>query len=188
MTIALYSPNWHRAVIKLMGEISGEHHFENLGQLAARPNVVMLLSYERDDELAGFAQGRLLAPGTLREHLENRIGDIPAEIEEADQAGALGVIETVAVAVDHRRRGIARSLLEILHDKLIGMGADKLVITFKRGPSASSVDGLMNRLGFAPWTRVPSYWKERCENREFVCVDWNGTCNCEAALYSKKVL
>ncbi len=188
MKTILYTPDWHGAVLELMAEISGEHHFVNLGQLAKNPNVTMLLSYENDDELAGFTQGRLLPAGGLRDHLEHRIGKISPEIDEADQAGALGVIETVAVGPGFRRRGIARNLLEILHDKLIGAGADKLIITFKRGPSASSVDGLMTKLGFTPWTRLPSYWKERCENREFVCVDWDGSCKCEAALYRKTVL
>ena len=188
MKIELYTPHWHREVLKLMANLSGEHHSVNLGQLAAQPNVVLLLSYENEKELAGFTQGRLFSPGGLREHLEYRIGEISPEIDQADRDGVLGVIETVAVAPAFRRRGIARKLLEILHDKLIGMGADKLIITFKRGPSASNVDGLMTQFGFAPWTRLPSYWKERCENRGFLCVDWDGTCKCEASLYHKTVL
>jgi GNAT superfamily N-acetyltransferase len=188
MMMEQYTPHWHRAVLQLMTEVSGEHHFVDLGQLAKQSNVIMLLSCENDTDLAGFTQGRLLPLGGLREHLEHRIGDISSEIEEADQAGALGVIETIAVAPEYRRRRIAQNLLEALHDKLVGIGADKLIITFKRGPSATNVDNLMTRLGFAPWTRLPSYWKDRCDKREFVCVDWDGSCKCEAALYSKKVL
>lgn len=171
-----------------MAEVSGEHHFVNLGQLATRPNVVLLVSYENETELAGFTQGRLLPSDGLREHLEHRINDVTPEIDKADQDGALGVIETIAVSPAHRRRGIARKLLGILHDKLIGLGAGKLIITFKRGPSATNIDGLMTRLGFEPWIRLPSYWKDRCEKREFVCVDWDQACKCEAALFRKTVL
>lgn len=188
MQVELYTPYWHSAVLRLTGEVFGERYFANPGQLVSKPDSVMLVGVEDNEEVVGFAQGQLLPKGGLRDHLEQRIGDLPQEIDQADAEGALGVIEVIAVAPAHRRKGIAQRLLEILHDKLIGLGADKLIITFKRGPSASDVDGLMARLGFAPWTRLPTYWKDRCESGEFKCVDWDGSCKCEASLYHKTVL
>lgn len=188
MQVELYTPYWHSEVLRLTGQVFGEGYFVNPGQLVTKPDSVMLVSHEDDQTAIGFAQGRLLPKASLRDHLERRITDVPPEIDRADREGALGVIEVIAVAPSHRQQGIGQSLLEILHDKLIGLGADKLIITFKRGPTASNVDGLMSRLGFTPWTRLPSYWKERCESGDFKCVDWDGSCKCEASLYHKTVL
>jgi hypothetical protein len=60
-------------------------------------------------------------------------------------------------------------------------------VTFKRGPRADPVDGIMERLGFRLWTRLPSFWRERCESGEFKCVDRHNGCICEAMLYRKEV-
>ena len=54
-------------------------------------------------------------------------------------------------------------------------------------PSASRVDGLMKKLGFDPWTRLPSYWQTECDAGEFKCVDRTDHCTCEALLYRKSV-
>ncbi|MGI9452595.1 MAG: hypothetical protein ACR2QH_18425 [Geminicoccaceae bacterium] len=44
--------------------------------------------------------------------------------------------------------GIGAKLLRAMLDALVGDGADKLIVTFKRGASAANVDKLMSKLGF----------------------------------------
>ena len=93
----------------------------------------------------------------------------------------------VAVAATHRRQGIGFTLLRATHDALVGIGADKLLVTFKRGPKAAEVDGIMRRLGFSLWRKQPSYWREQCNRGEFKCVDRQDRCVCEAMLFRKAV-
>lgn len=186
MNIEKYTPRWHSEVIRLADGIFGEGYFDRPGDIATQPGSVMLVSQE-DEKLIGFAQGQVLPRDGLREYVDRRVTELPAEIAEADASGVLGAIQAVAVDPDYRRRGIARKLLGVLHDSLVGLGADKLIITFRRGPSASSVAGLMASLGFEPWLRLPTYWQSRCDSGAFKCIDRHDRCTCEAEFYRKKV-
>jgi GNAT superfamily N-acetyltransferase len=188
MIIADYSPRWHDDVVKLADRVFGEGYFPRPWDAAKEAGATMLVCHEQDDRaLLGFAQGRVLPRGSLGDYLEHRIADIPRDIADADARGVLGVLNTVAVAPEQRRRGIGTKLLRAIHDALIGQGADKLIVTFKRGPSASRVEGVMSRLGFAPWTRLPTYWQQRCDRGDFKCNDRRATCTCEALMFRKAV-
>lgn len=187
MRIELYSPRWRRDVIRLADDVFGEGYFARSRELAERPGSIMLVSQENDETLLGFTQGRLLPQGGLEDHLEERVPDIPPDIAEADRKGVLGVIQAVAVAPPARGQGIASKLLLLLHDRLVGLGADKLFITFKRGQNAARVDGIMERLGFEHWKTLPSYWQGQCDAGDFKCADRGDRCTCEALLYRKAV-
>jgi len=187
MRIETYSPRWHSAVIELADKVFGEGYFANPWELSAGPDSIMLVAQEANATLLGFAQGQVLPRRALQAHLDNQVRDIPEEIAQADATGALGVIEAVAVSPDQRRKGTGKALLLVLHDRLIGHGADKLIVTFKRGRSAAQVAGLMRDLEFEEWIRLPSYWKAACDSGEFHCIDRRNGCACEALLYRKSV-
>ncbi|MEX2495890.1 MAG: GNAT family N-acetyltransferase [Woeseia sp.] len=187
MRFEIYSPRWQSDVARLANEVFGDGYFVRPSEIAVDPGSIVLISHENDDVLLGFAQGRLLPPEGLVEHLERRVSKVPTDIADADSKGALGAIQAIAVAPEWRGRRIGTTLIEILHDRLIGLGADKLIITFKRGPREFSVDGMMTKLGFDIWERLPSYWQARCEGGEFHCIDRHNGCTCEALLYRKAV-
>ncbi len=187
MRIEKYAPRWHSKVIQLANQVFGEGYFASPWEIATEPGSVMLVAHDAGVTLLGFAQGRVLPRSALRDYLEQRVTDIPPEIEAADAIGALGAIHAVAVAQNQRRQGIGKKLLLALHNGLIGHGADKLIVTFKRGPSAARVDSLMGKLGFDEWMRLPSYWQESCDRGEFNCVDRRDGCTCEAVFYRKSV-
>jgi GNAT superfamily N-acetyltransferase len=187
MRIERYAPTWHSKVIDLAKEAFGEGYFSKPGEIAGDPDTIMLVSNETDGSLLGLVQGRLLPENALAEYLEHKVSDVPDEVAAADRDGALGVIEIVAVAESQRGTGLGTRLISSMHDALIGHGADKLIVSFKHGPSASRVDGLMKKLGFEPWTRLPSYWQAECDAGEFKCVDRTDHCTCEALLYRKSV-
>src|SRR5690606_33228979 len=157
------SPRWQSDVVRLASEVFGEGYFARPSEIAAEPGSLVLVSHENDEILLGFAQGRLLPQGGLAEYLERRLAAIPADIADAASKGARVPIPLMAPAPGWRGRRIGAPLIAVLHDRLSGLGADKLIITFRRGPRASSVDGMMSRLGFSIWERLPSYWQARCE-------------------------
>ena len=185
--IEIFSPRWRADVQQLADQIFGEGFFAERIELAKDPNALLLVSQERDQALLGFAFGQLWPQGALRELLEPLSMPIPTELADADENGVLGAIQGVAVASEHRKRGIATTLLRVLHDRLVGLGADKLIVIFKRGPSASPVDTVMGKVGFEPWTSIPSYWQGDCDAGSFACVDRQASCACEALLYRKAV-
>lgn len=187
MHFDLYSPRWHSDVIRLANEVFGDGYFRRPSEIAAEPGSVLFISQENDEKLLGFAQGRVLPQGGLADHLEGHAIDISPDIAAADDEGALGVIQAIAVALESRQHGCGTKLVALLHDRLIGLGADKLIISFKRGPRAPHVDGMMSKLGFEIWHRLPSYWQERCDAGEFRCVDRQDRCTCEALLYRKTI-
>ncbi len=187
MHFDLYSPRWHSDAIRLANDVFGDGYFVRPSEIAAEPGSVILIGQENNEMLLCFAQGQVLPQGGLQDHLEGHMADISPDIADADRKGALGVIQAIAVAPECRRRGYGTKLVALLHDRLIGMGADKLIITFKRGPRAPHVDGMMTKLGFEIWQRLPSYWQERCDAGDFRCIDRQNSCTCEALLYRKTI-
>ena len=187
MRIEKYAARWHEAVIALGNEVFGPGYFSEPWESATEPGAAMFIAADGDRQLLGFTHGRVLPQGGLDAFLEGKVRDIPADIAEADAKGVLGAIQAVAVAPAHRRRGVGVKLLTAVHDTLVGEGADKLIVAFKRGPTATPVDALMHKLGFDLWTRVPSYWQAKCDGGEFRCVDRHDRCACTAVLYRKPV-
>lgn len=187
MWIERYKPRWHSQVIQLAKTVFGEGYFTEPWLQTRQQASVMYVACGDEASLYGFAHGRILPKNALRAYLGPEVGDFPPDIREADAAGNLAIIEVVAVAAEHRRQGIGFTLLRATHDALVGVGADKLLVTFKRGPRASDVEGIMRRLGFTLWRKQPSYWREQCNRGEFKCVDRQDQCVCEAMLFRKAV-
>lgn len=187
MYFDLYTPRWHSDVVRLADKVFGEGYFVRPSEIAAEPGSVIFIGQEKDEMLLGFAQGRVLPQGGLQDHMGGHVADISSEIIDADEEGALGVIQAIAVAPECRRCGYGTKLVALLHDRLIGLGADKMIVTFKRGPSAPHVDGMMGKLGFEIWQRLPSNWQERCDAGDFRWIDRQNSCTCEALLYRKTI-
>jgi GNAT superfamily N-acetyltransferase len=187
MRIEEYSPRWQEQVSTLADRVLGTGFFESPAQIARDALSCVFVAIEDNDEVAGFVRGRLLPKGGLDDFLEHKLPDIPKDLQAADAEGALGVIQTIVVAPEHRGKGLGTRLLQVVHDKVIGRGADKLIVTFKRESRAANVDRLMEKLGFEFWLRLETYWKRRCDLGEFVCVDRGDACTCEAVFYRKKV-
>jgi GNAT superfamily N-acetyltransferase len=187
MRIAEYGAENRDELVALADSVMGEGFFRNPAEVGRSSNTCVLVALDKDNRLVGFIRGRLLGADGLPEFLENRVPEVPEDIAQADAEGTLGVIETVVVNPECRRRGVGTKLLLVIHDTIIGMGADKLIATFKRGPREGYVDTLMEKLDFQYWTRLPSYWQARCERGDFVCAGRDAKCNCEAVLYRKKV-
>jgi GNAT superfamily N-acetyltransferase len=187
MRIEAYSPRWQAKVSALADRVLGTGFFESPAQIQRDPESCVFVAIDKEDEVAGFVRGRLLPKGGLQDFLEHRLEEIPKDLDKADADGALGVIQTVVVAPEHQGKGLGTKLLQIVHDTVIGRGADKLIVTFRRGPRAAHVDRLMEKLGFAFWLKLETYWKRRCDLGEFACLDRGETCTCEAVFYRKKV-
>lgn len=188
MYIEDYGPSRQQDVIGLANRVMGEGFFENPSQIKRDVNGVLLLAMEDDDSLIGFARGRLLPAGEFESFVGGHIEDIPQEVREADAAGVLGVIQTILVAPEQQGKSVGTRLMNAIHDKLIGIGADKLVVTFKRGPMVPHVDRWMKKLGFDFWVRLESFWKERCESDEFHCAERGEEgCRCAAMFYRKRI-
>lgn len=187
MHIEAYTPRWQEKVCALADSIFGTGYFARPSQIARESDACMCVCVSDDEDIIGFVYGRVLPQGGLREFLEHRVHDIPEDLEAADTAGALGVIQAVAVAPEHRGEGIGTKLLRIAHDEIVGRGGDKLIVTFKRGPGEAHAEALMVALGFERWVRLETYWKERCEQGAFQCVHRKNECGCEAVFYRKAV-
>lgn len=186
MWIERYQPRWHSQLIELGNEVFGEGYFSEPWVRLQQRDSLMFVAID-DDDILGFAHGEILPRQGLDAYLGSVIEEMPSDIAEADAAGNLGVIDVVAVSAGHRRKGVGFSLLQATHDALVGAGADKLLVTFKRGPGSTAVEGLMTSLGFDLWQKLPSYWRDACNRGDFKCVDRTDTCVCEAMMFRKSV-
>lgn len=188
MWIERYEPRWHSQLIELSNIVFGEGFFSDPWLQVRDRGALMYIAREDDDSILGFAHGMILPEKKLRDYLGWAADDFPADILEADAAGNLGVIDVVGVAPGQRRKGVGRALLQATHDGLVGIGADKLLVTFRRGPGASEVEGLMKSLGFDLWRKLPTHWRTECLRGDFKCADRKGDdCVCEAMIFRKSV-
>ena len=187
MRFEAYTVNWQDEVAALADQVFGDGFFADRSMIAGVAGACISLCIGEGDELAGFARGRVLPPGGFGEFLEHGVGETPEDLSVADAAGMSGTILNVAVAPEYQGKGVGTKLLTILHDQLVGRGGDKLIATFRRGPGASNVDGIMERLGFEFWTRLGTYEQERCDLGEFKCAHRTDRCGCEALFYRKVV-
>jgi len=188
MWIERYEPRWHSQLVDLSRTVFGEGYFSNPWLQVQNRGALMYIAREDDSGILGFAHGMILPKNSLRDYLNADVTDFSRDIIDADAAGSLGVIDVVAVAPGQRRKGTGRALLQATHDGLVGIGADKLLVTFRRGPDAADVYGLMNSLGFDLWRKLPSYWREECIRGDFKCADRQGDrCVCEALIFRKAV-
>lgn len=187
MHIEEYAPDRQQAVIRLADTVLGTGFFENPSLIKRKTGGILLLAVEGEDTVVGFVRGRLLQAGELSEYVDGRLVDIPEELQEADEKGVLGVIQTVITSPDHQGKGVGTKLVRAAHDTLVGLGADKLIVTFKRGGKAKHVDRWMRKLGFDFWVKLDSFWKERCDLSEFKCSERVDRCICEARFYRKHV-
>lgn len=187
MQIATYTPHWRAAVTALADRVLGTGYFAAPPETLATGQSSFYVCVSPDDEVAAFAYGEVLPAGGLNKFLEGRVSDIPPDLAKADTEGVIGVIETIAVAPEHQGKGLGTKLLSILHDQLVGLGGDKLIASFKRGPSSRNVDKVMAKHGFEPWLELDSYLKERCDSGAFGCVDRTDRCNCKALFFKKPV-
>lgn len=191
MWIERYEPRWHRQVVQLANSVFGEGHFSNPWERLQQPDSLMFVACDDDDneKVLGFSHGAILPEKSLGKFLGPAVTDFPDDIVEADEAGNLAVIDVVAVSGEARRQGVGYALLQATQNALIGAGADKLVVSFKRGPDSSSVYGLMKSLDYVLWQKLPSYWRDACNRGDFKCVERKGQdkCVCEAMLFRKSV-
>jgi len=187
MWIGRYEPRWQRQVIELATTVFGVGHLSNPWERLQQPDTLLFVAGDDDDSVMGFAHGCILPQGTLAEFLGPNVGDFPEDVAKADAEGNLAVIDLVAVSPEHRRKGVGYALLQAIQNALVGAGADKLIVSFKRGPGSTSVDGLMESLGYELWQKLPSYWRDACNRGDFKCVDRKDHCVCEAMLFRKSV-
>ncbi len=187
MHIEEYAPDRQQAVIRLADRVLGAGFFENPSLIKRKDGGVLLLAVEDEDQVLGFVRGRLLPAGGLSDYVDSRLVDVPEVLQDADAKGALGVIQTVITDPDSQGKGVGTKLMRAAHDTLIGLGADKLIVTFKRGPNVPHVDRWMSKLGFDLWVKLDSFWKDRCDRNEFKCAARTDHCICEAMFYRKHI-
>ncbi len=187
MQIEAYTQHWQSAVSNLADKVLGDRYFVTPTQIGQEPDSCLFVCVTKEDELAGFIKGKVLPENGLQEYAENKLENVPADIGKADSRGALGVLETIIVAPEHRKQGVATKLLQVAHDAVVGLGGDVLIVSFKRGHHSPNVDRLMSQLGFEFWVSVESFWKNRCDAGDFKCVDRTDHCVCEGLFYHKPV-
>ncbi len=105
MRIEEYSPRWQAKVGALADRVLGTGFFESPSQIQRDSESCVFVAIDKEDEVAGFIRGQVLPKGGLRDFLEHRLPDIPEDLDKADAEGALGVIQTVVVAPEHRDAG-----------------------------------------------------------------------------------
>jgi len=123
-----------------------EQHRERLEQLVSNPTFGLATAQADDGRLVGFAYGVALKPDTRWWH--GFTEPLPAEVTEEWSGRTFALID-LAVAVERRRQGIGRGLLELL----LGSRREQRA-TLSVQPVAADTQAFYERLGWRLVGRV----------------------------------
>ncbi|RYY82960.1 MAG: N-acetyltransferase [Chitinophagaceae bacterium] len=187
LNVRLYQDRDHSTVLRIAATTLGDGYFENPREFAAGVQSILLVGTDRrTKQIVGFAAGRIMAAGEfakLYPTLSRSL--VPIDLREADTAGSVGCLQTVAVSPDFHGRGIGFQLLSELRSRLGKQGATAFISPAWRVDGKTNVGNVLSAMSMKPMTEIPAYWKTECEAGQFTCPAKSGSkpCRCDVVLY-----
>ena len=141
-----------------------------------------LLVARAEGRVVGFADGTPL--GDLAAGFPDHAALLRSRLGGA--AKGLGLVRSIAVARPWRGRGVARSLLHALVERLRADGCNCLLARAWVHPDGRvPASALLQRAGFTALLRVPEFWRAAQGRDGFGCSACDpNPCRCAAVIYA----
>ena len=164
---------------KLVGE--NFHTYESFKKYLSDPHKIVSV-YKVDNEIVGFAKGKVIDKTILKEKLFKTDTNIE---EELTGSGNLGFVETICVSEEFRGKRIGKEL------------ADELIESFKKTEHINAIyttvwktgetenaKKLVKNLGFKYITEITEYWYKDSIDKNYICPKCgNPPCKCSMVFY-----
>ena len=173
-------------ILDFSSPLFGEGYVDDVRDLINNKNSVALVAVENGD-IVGFILGKLCVPDEAKT-LINSSEKLPADLENSDKEGALGIIKTLGVASSRQGHGIGGSLFSNAESRLKKLGAKTIIIPAWKSGNIVNIGGLLNQFSYNHFLSDLDYWKSDCEEGKFRCPSKSGEkCVCSVEIYKKSL-
>lgn len=183
--IRKYEPKYRAAVLDILGTTFGQGYLGGIDAAASRRRAQALVAL-RHGKVRGFAYGFIAEKRELKSILKGRDCQPTPDVRHADEAGTLGVIQTIAVGPKVQRRGVGTAMFLKLERALLRDGAEVIIVPAWRYDDQVNLRGVLDTARYQEWSTIPGFWKTECDQREFHCAAREGDhCRCDVICYRK---
>lgn len=96
-----------------------------------------------------------------------------------------GILKMFAISKEYQGKGLGSRLLIEMENRLISMGAKKLIVPAWRDCNGINIEKLLNKFGYRKNLEVFDYWRKDCDKGCFKCPSRTNKCNCSAVFFIK---
>jgi len=174
------------SILDFSSHLFGEGYVDDVRNLINDKKAVALVAVENGD-IVGFILGKLCMRDEAK-ILVNSLEKLPADLENSDKEGTLGIIKTLGVTSSRQGHGIGEALFSSAESRLKKLGAKTIIIPAWKNGNIVNIDGLLKHFSYNHFLSDSDYWKGNCENGKFRCPSKSGgKCVCSVEFYKKSL-
>jgi len=174
------------SILDLSSPLFGEGYVNDIREFINSKKAVAVVAIE-DTSPVGFILGKHCDESEAKVLIKNT-EKLPADINNSDKEGTLGVIQTLGVASSRQGRGIGEGLFVYAESYLKKLGVKTIVVPAWNNGEKINISGLLKHFSYTHFFSDPNYWKAKCENEKFHCPSKIGDeCACSVEFYKKSL-
>lgn len=195
-TIRRATPDEAERVVALLGDALGEFYVDlgTVGEaIAGDGTATCLVKIDTSNRLLGAVTCYIVTPDSLDRFLPEGQGDLVNRLRVCKFNKSIGLLRSIAVAPNDRRRGVATDLTGACITWCAEHGASTM-LTFAWLPHTDSqqavpqLSGVLQHTGFTRVETIDNYWTQDSQSKHYQCPVCGPTCTCAAAVYTKAIL
>jgi GNAT superfamily N-acetyltransferase len=183
-------------VVALLGDALGESYVD-LGTVGEAINgdgtSTCLVEVDSSDRLLGAVTCYIVTPDSLDRFLPEDQGDLVKGLRVLKFNTSIGLLRSIAVEPNYRRRGVATDLTEACIAWCAQQGASTM-LTFAwlahtdAQQASPQLTGVLKHTGFTWVETIDNYWTQDSQSKHYQCPACGPTCTCAAAVYTRAIL
>ena len=146
-----------------------------------------ILIYEEDEKILAFSACSIWNSQELLAYYSEHIEIFKEHNITEESSLKLGMIKTIAVDIDFRKKGIGKKLFEESEKKLIDMGIETLCVPAWIYNSFTPMGRILHQLNYKFWFQLKQPWLYACKDNINFCPHRkdNLECICDSDFYIK---
>jgi GNAT superfamily N-acetyltransferase len=190
------TPDEAGRVVALLGDALGESYVD-LGTveeaITGDGTATCLVEIDSSNRLLGAVTCYIVTPDSLDRFLPEDQGDLVNSLRVCKFNTLIGLLRSLAVAPNYRRRGVATDLTEACITWCAEHGASTMM-TFAWLPHTDpqqampQLTGVLKHAGFTLVETIDNYWTQDSQSKRYQCPVCGPTCTCAAAVYARAIL
>ncbi len=185
----------------LLGDALGESYVDlgTVGEaITGDGTATCLVKVDSSNLLLGAVTCHIVTPDSLDRFLPYGQGDMVNRLRVFKFNTSIGLLRSIAVAPNYRRRGVATDLTETCISWCTEHGASTM-LAFAWLPHTTpqqatpqqampQLAGVLEHTGFTLVERIDNYWTQDSQSKHYQCPVCGPTCVCAATVYTRVIL
>jgi N-acetylglutamate synthase-like GNAT family acetyltransferase len=127
-----------------------------------------------------------LEKGAFQGYLKDQSWKIPPDIKQADEAGKIGCLKSVAVGKDFQKMGAGRRLVKKTIEALEKSGVN-MIFSIGWKTDKVHIAPILLACDFIQRASFKAFWNKESVEQGYSCPNCGHPCHCEAFLFTKVV-